>query len=86
MFWYFIFIISGVTIQNNETGFEEKNIRALCDVGKSTKSKHQVGYIGNSFYIYDNGVNKIYIFADLTISVGIIKHLFILTELMKGKN
>ena len=38
--------ISGVTIQNNEVGFEEKNIRALCDVGKSTKARHNVGYIG----------------------------------------
>ena len=31
---------------NNELGFEEKNIRAICDVGKSTKGKHKYGYIG----------------------------------------
>jgi len=32
-------------IENNETGFIEENVKALCDVGESTKSKHQ-GYIG----------------------------------------
>ena len=31
---------------NNESGFEAKNIQALCDVGKSTKTKHTLGYIG----------------------------------------
>ncbi|XP_058848447.1 uncharacterized protein LOC117424580 isoform X2 [Acipenser ruthenus] len=35
-----------VTILNNECGFEEKNIRAICDVGRSTKGKHTYGYIG----------------------------------------
>ncbi|XP_046709697.1 protein NO VEIN-like isoform X1 [Silurus meridionalis] len=35
-----------VTILNNECGFEEKNVRAICDVGKSTKGKHTCGYIG----------------------------------------
>ncbi|XP_060075304.1 uncharacterized protein LOC132554994 [Ylistrum balloti] len=35
-----------VIVLNNECGFEEKNIRALCDVGKSTKGKHTFGYIG----------------------------------------
>ncbi|RXM31499.1 hypothetical protein EOD39_1724 [Acipenser ruthenus] len=35
-----------VTILNNECGFEEKNIRAICDVGRSTKGKHIYGYIG----------------------------------------
>jgi len=32
-------------VHNNETGFEEKHVRALCQVGKSTKQKAQ-GYIG----------------------------------------
>ena len=36
-----------VTILNNECGFEDKNIRAICDIGKSTKGKHTKGYIGN---------------------------------------
>lgn len=36
----------GVKVLNNELGFKEKNIRAICDVGKSTKSKHTFGYIG----------------------------------------
>ncbi|XP_021342125.1 uncharacterized protein LOC110442712 isoform X2 [Mizuhopecten yessoensis] len=35
-----------VIVLNNECGFEEKNVRALCDVGKSTKGKHTFGYIG----------------------------------------
>lgn len=35
-----------ITILNNECGFEEKNVRAICDVGKSTKGKHTCGYIG----------------------------------------
>ncbi|XP_056911618.1 uncharacterized protein wu:fj29h11 isoform X2 [Takifugu flavidus] len=35
-----------ITILNNEMGFQEKNIRAICDVGRSTKGKHKYGYIG----------------------------------------
>jgi len=35
-----------VTVLNNEKGFMEKNVRALCDVGKSTKGIHRKGYIG----------------------------------------
>ncbi|XP_061196696.1 uncharacterized protein LOC133204972 [Saccostrea echinata] len=42
----FIMRPDGVVILNNETGFQEKNIRALCDVGRSTKGKHKAGYIG----------------------------------------
>lgn len=38
----------GVMVQNNENGFREKDIRALCDVGRSTKGKHKFGYIGES--------------------------------------
>ncbi len=34
-----------ILVQNNETGFGEDNVRALCDVGKTTKSKRH-GYIG----------------------------------------
>jgi hypothetical protein len=32
-------------VQNNETGFEEKHVRALCSIGESSKSK-AFGYIG----------------------------------------
>lgn len=32
-------------ILNNEIGFQEKNVRAVCDIGKSSKSK-ALGYIG----------------------------------------
>ncbi|KAK0132689.1 hypothetical protein N1851_032434 [Merluccius polli] len=35
-----------ITILNNETGFQDQNIRAICDVGRSTKGKHKYGYIG----------------------------------------
>ncbi|KAM6951488.1 uncharacterized protein FYW47_015000 [Aplochiton taeniatus] len=35
-----------VTVLNNESGFQERNIRAICDVGRSTKGKHKCGYIG----------------------------------------
>ncbi|XP_076005731.1 uncharacterized protein LOC143000345 isoform X2 [Genypterus blacodes] len=35
-----------VSVLNNESGFEERNIRAICDVGCSTKGKHKYGYIG----------------------------------------
>lgn len=31
---------------NNEVGFSANNIRALCDVGNSTKMGHNAGYIG----------------------------------------
>lgn len=34
-----------VLVQNNEKGFTEGNVRALCDIGKTTKRKAQ-GYIG----------------------------------------
>lgn len=40
--------IDKVVVFNNEVGFEEKNIRALCDVGKSTKGKQRYGYIGKN--------------------------------------
>ena len=38
---------SCVYILNNEVGFTEVNVRAICDVGKSTKGTHRVGYIGH---------------------------------------
>ena len=42
------FMVTNESIQvlNNECGFSEKNIRAICDVGRSTKGKHKFGYIG----------------------------------------
>lgn len=46
-----------ITILNNEHGFQERNIRAICDVGRSTKGKHKYGYIGK--YICDEGDQKI---------------------------
>ena len=38
--------VDKIEVCNNEVGFEERNIRALCDVGKSTKGKQRYGYIG----------------------------------------
>uniref|UniRef100_A0A1A7X528 HTH OST-type domain-containing protein n=2 Tax=Iconisemion striatum TaxID=60296 RepID=A0A1A7X528_9TELE len=35
-----------ITVLNNESGFQKNNIRAICDVGRSTKGKHKSGYIG----------------------------------------
>jgi hypothetical protein len=42
----FVVTKSCVTVLNNEVGFQEGHIRALCDVGRSTKGKHMKGYIG----------------------------------------
>lgn len=44
------FVVSdrAVKISNNEKGFLEKHVKAICDVGCSTKPKHQMGYIGQS--------------------------------------
>lgn len=38
-----------VTVLNNEHGFEDINIKAICDIGKSTKGKHRKGYIGKKY-------------------------------------
>lgn len=35
-----------IIVLNNEVGFSENNIRAICDVGRSTKSASRSGYIG----------------------------------------
>ncbi|XP_077359160.1 uncharacterized protein LOC144005104 isoform X2 [Festucalex cinctus] len=35
-----------ITVLNNEDGFQEANVKAICDVGRSTKGKHKYGYIG----------------------------------------
>jgi hypothetical protein len=42
------FVISqqGMVIRNNETGFSEANIRAICEVGMSTKGAGGSGFIG----------------------------------------
>uniref|UniRef100_UPI00358DDEA2 uncharacterized protein n=1 Tax=Myxine glutinosa TaxID=7769 RepID=UPI00358DDEA2 len=38
---------NGLTILNNELGFHEKNVAAICDIGRSTKGKQEFGYIGH---------------------------------------
>ena len=43
--------VDKIEVCNNEVGFEERNIRALCDVGKSTKGKQRYGYIGKYYVI-----------------------------------
>lgn len=53
----FVVDSKSIVVLNNEVGFSEKNIRALCDVGKSTKGPHQYGYIGMMYlttYIDDS--------------------------------
>ena len=36
----------GIIVLNNEQGFSAQNIKALCDVGNSTKKGSNAGYIG----------------------------------------
>ncbi|XP_038973841.1 protein NO VEIN-like isoform X1 [Phoenix dactylifera] len=43
----FILQDTGIVILNNERGFSAQNIRALCDIGKSTKKGSGAGYIGH---------------------------------------
>ncbi|KAK9665674.1 hypothetical protein RND81_14G128100 [Saponaria officinalis] len=42
----FILQDTSIVILNNEQGFTAKNIRALCDIGNSTKKDSSAGYIG----------------------------------------
>ncbi|KAK9266385.1 hypothetical protein L1049_027287 [Liquidambar formosana] len=42
----FILQEAGIIVLNNERGFSPQNIRALCDVGNSTKKGSGAGYIG----------------------------------------
>jgi hypothetical protein len=42
----FVLSSKGMLIKNNEIGFTEANVRALCDVGGSTKGGGGSGYIG----------------------------------------
>ncbi|XP_043925651.1 protein NO VEIN-like [Protopterus annectens] len=43
-----VFVVEKTTVYllNNECGFEEENIKAICDIGRSTKGRHVYGYIG----------------------------------------
>ncbi|XP_058085497.1 protein NO VEIN isoform X2 [Magnolia sinica] len=43
----FILQATGIIVINNEKGFSAQNIRALCDVGNSTKKGSGAGYIGH---------------------------------------
>lgn len=36
-----------IVVLNNEVGFTAVNMRALCDVGNSTKAGTKTGYIGH---------------------------------------
>jgi len=35
-----------IILQNNEKGFEESNVRALCRIGETTKRDKSLGYVG----------------------------------------
>jgi len=41
----FILTDDAILVQNNELGFSEENVRSLCDVANSNKTK-RLGYIG----------------------------------------
>ncbi|XP_073014216.1 protein NO VEIN isoform X1 [Typha latifolia] len=43
----FILEEAGIVVLNNELGFSAQNIRALCDIGNSTKKGSNAGYIGH---------------------------------------
>lgn len=43
----FILQDAGIVVLNNEHGFSAENIRALCDIGNSTKKGSKAGYIGH---------------------------------------
>ena len=43
----FILQQNRVVVVNNEVGFTPANMKALCDVGNSTKSGSGAGYIGH---------------------------------------
>lgn len=42
----FVLYPDRVEVLNNEKGFGEENVRALCDIGRSTKKQSSGGYIG----------------------------------------
>jgi hypothetical protein len=42
----FILRESDIIVLNNEQGFSAQNIKALCDIGNSTKKGSNAGYIG----------------------------------------
>ena len=59
----FVLQDDGIAVLNNETGFSADNIRALCDIGNSTKKGSNMGYIGNKGIgfksVFRVGVNRI---------------------------
>ena len=59
----FVIKHDGIYVLNNELGFREKDVRAICDVGRSTKGKHKFGYIGKSdFSLFQKGIKLIITF------------------------
>ena len=59
----FVLQDDGIAVLNNETCFSADNIRALCDIGNSTKKGSNMGYIGNKGIgfksVFRVGVNRI---------------------------
>ena len=41
-----------ISVYNNETGFSDKQVKAVCDVGSSTKPKENPGFIGRCISLY----------------------------------
>jgi hypothetical protein len=60
----FILQENGIVVLNNERGFSAENIRALCDIGNSTKKGSNMGYIGNKGIgfksVFRVGTNRIF--------------------------
>lgn len=63
----FILQESGIVVLNNEQGFSAQNIRALCDVGNSTKKGSNVGYIGQKGI----GFKSVFRVGDLSLSLSL---------------
>ena len=71
----FVLQENGIVVLNNERGFSAENIRALCDIGNSTKKGANRGYIGNKGIgfksVFRVGLRE-YIPANITVMLKIV--------------
>lgn len=67
----FIFEESDIVVLNNEEGFSAKNIRALCDVGNSTKKGSNAGYIGKKGIGFKSVFRVCYVVTYVTFHLNI---------------
>ena len=59
-----------IVVLNNEVGFMENNIRALCDVGRSTIGAHSYGYIGVLFFYLKEKIPQLKFILKINSSKG----------------